>query len=82
MLRCPGFRFLRSPARLRTAALAVTAAAAIVLAAAAGQVRDVEVVKSTSRLLNRGSVEAVRRFACRPPGRDVLVTVEIAYQLE
>ena len=49
---------------------------------AAGQVRDVEVVKSTSRLLNRGSVEAVRRFDCRPPGRDVLVTVEIAYQLE
>ena len=49
---------------------------------AAGQVRDVEVVKSTSRLLNRGSVEAVRRFACKPPGRDVLVTVEIAYQLD
>ena len=49
---------------------------------ASGQVRDAEVVKSTSRLLNRGSIEAVRRFDCRPPGREARVTVDIVYQLE
>ena len=44
-----------------------------------GDVRDARVVSSTDRLLNRGSLESVRRFRCEGQGRDVRVEVEIRY---
>jgi protein TonB len=47
--------------------------------APSGEIRDVQVVRSTDRLLNRGSVQAVRRLQCRGQSRDVRVQVPIVY---
>ncbi len=44
-----------------------------------GEIRDVQVVRSTDRLLNRGSIQAVRRLQCRGQSREVRVQVPILY---
>ncbi len=44
-----------------------------------GEIRDVKVVSSTERLLNRGSMEAVRRLSCEGQARDVRVLLPIRY---
>ena len=49
------------------------------IVATGGEIKDVKVVSSSDRLLNRGSVEAVRRFRCDGQARDVRVEVEIHY---
>ena len=50
--------------------------------AANGQIKDVEVMSSTNRAFNRGSVEAVKQFECKGQGRDVRVTVPLSYVLK
>ena len=47
-----------------------------------GEIRDVQVVRSTDRSLNRGSMQAVRRLQCRGQSREVRVTVPIVYTLQ
>jgi protein TonB len=47
--------------------------------APSGEIRDVQVISSTDRLLNRGSIQAVRRLLCKGQARDVRVQVPIVY---
>ena len=47
-----------------------------------GQIKNVEVVKSSNRAFNRGAVEAARAITCQGQGRDVEVLLPIDYKLQ
>lgn len=47
-----------------------------------GQVKDVEVLSSSNRAFNRGSVEAVQQFTCKGQDKDIRVTVVLSFILQ